>query len=82
MSKKLTDQEKKARLARRAARLSKFPTTPPRKLAREEVRASAHANMERDGIQHINKKNHKKESFFAKNWRKYMIRKPTKKTRA
>ena len=42
MSKKLTDQEKKARLARRVARLSKFPTTPPRKLAREEVRASTH----------------------------------------
>jgi hypothetical protein len=80
MSKKLTEQEKKARLARRAARLSKFPPIPPRQLGRKEARAIAHANMERAGVTRINKKNSKKQSFFSLYWRKYIV--PTKKDRA
>ena len=82
MPKKLTEQEKKARMARRAARLSKFPPTPPRTLTRKEARAIAHANMRREGVQRINKKNNKKESFFSTHWKKYVIRKANKKARA
>ena len=81
MSKKLTEQEKKARLARRAARLSKFPPTPPRQVGRKEARAIAHANMKRAGIVRVNKKNSKKKSFFSLNWKEYLTLKPARTNR-
>ena len=78
MKKKLTKQEMAARLARRAARKSVFPPSPPRQLSRKEARTVAHFNMQRAGVTHINRKNQSKESFFSIHWRDWVVPKRRK----
>ena len=53
---------------------------------RKYKRSMARANMKKAGISHINKKgyykdkseNEKPKSFFARNWRKWILGKPGK----
>ena len=78
MKKKLTKQEMAAILARRAARKSAFPPSPPRQLSRKEARTIAHFNMQRAGVTHINRKNQSKESFFSTHWREWIVSKRQK----